>query len=302
MKRILSLITGFILGFYLVKRISKIDQTTIRFRREYNQSLYLFLHGYIYGRYQRIYLRLIDLIGDLLLKFGFKKSPAHNRLRDTHHCKVVSLEEAKKIIVLDEPIVIKNPETVVPFKKARDIILENPRDIAVLNCACRKLNKDGCKPDEVCLYLGKTLVDFVIKHDTWGARRIDIDKALKILEQGRKNGNIQTIWFKDAFGDRLYSICSCCSCCCLGLKAYRQHGIPLISSSGYLSEVDHVICNNCGNCLQVCHFEAIKEIKGQIIVNPELCLGCGLCHDICPQEAISLKTDSSKPQPVSRLL
>ncbi len=42
-------------------------------------------------------------------------------------------------------------------------------------------------------------------------------------------------------------------------------------------------CTQCGNCLELCRFEAISE---QFVVDPIACEGCGVCVDLCPQEAI----------------
>ncbi len=297
-KKLLSIIAGIVFGFWIVRWVASIKESTLNFRSEYSKDFYSFLHGYVYLRFQYIYLKISDFVGDILLKIGVKKSPAHNFIKRNHHFKIVKNEEAKKMISINQPISINKPEKVVPYKSIREIILEYPQDIALLACACRSLNNNGCGADDVCLYLGNVLVDFVVSHGTWGARKINQKEALDVLEKERKRGHIQTIWFKDFFGGRLYSICSCCQCCCLGLKAYQEHGIPLLSSSGYVSSVNKEKCNNCGLCVDRCYFSAIRKIAGDLYVDEELCLGCALCQDICPEEAIELKREPSKPEPI----
>ncbi|MBA7511605.1 Iron-sulfur cluster carrier protein [subsurface metagenome] len=79
--------------------------------------------------------------------------------------------------------------------------------------------------------------------------------------------------------------------------------------------VDEAKCNLCGKCAQVCAYNAIavvnpirrskneigvgkenspipetkphKELKGKVLIFPELCHGCGGCKLLCPEKAIS---------------
>ncbi|MBB5347093.1 4Fe-4S binding protein [Desulfoprunum benzoelyticum] len=47
--------------------------------------------------------------------------------------------------------------------------------------------------------------------------------------------------------------------------------------------IDPERCNGCGQCRDLCRFEAID---GDFIVDPIACEGCGVCVDLCPAEAI----------------
>ncbi len=49
--------------------------------------------------------------------------------------------------------------------------------------------------------------------------------------------------------------------------------------------IDSLKCNECGRCVEVCRFNAIKDLT----VNPTLCEGCGICSHVCPVDAISFK-------------
>ncbi len=60
------------------------------------------------------------------------------------------------------------------------------------------------------------------------------------------------------------------------------------------------LCTNCGKCLEVCRFSAIRqerkknsEGENQITIDPLSCEGCGVCVLICPVEAIQMKEDLS---------
>ncbi|NLP43545.1 MAG: P-loop NTPase [Peptococcaceae bacterium] len=55
-------------------------------------------------------------------------------------------------------------------------------------------------------------------------------------------------------------------------------------SGGNKAIVDDLICNDCGQCQEVCKFDAIENGK----VSYFNCEGCGACTLVCPQEAIRL--------------
>jgi MinD superfamily P-loop ATPase len=45
-------------------------------------------------------------------------------------------------------------------------------------------------------------------------------------------------------------------------------------------------CSGCGRCAEVCAFNAITVIKGQVLIFPELCHACGACSFLCPEGAL----------------
>ena len=60
------------------------------------------------------------------------------------------------------------------------------------------------------------------------------------------------------------------------------------------------LCTNCGKCVEVCRFGAIRqeerrssERKNQITIDPISCEGCGVCALICPVQAIQLQENLS---------
>jgi MinD superfamily P-loop ATPase len=42
-------------------------------------------------------------------------------------------------------------------------------------------------------------------------------------------------------------------------------------------------CTECGRCIEVCKFNAVKDI---FEIDPIECEGCGVCFDLCPEQAI----------------
>ena len=59
--------------------------------------------------------------------------------------------------------------------------------------------------------------------------------------------------------------------------------------SGLLAVINPDACTNCGECADVCRFDAIPIIKGRYIVDPLSCEGCGYCARVCPTDAITNK-------------
>lgn len=55
--------------------------------------------------------------------------------------------------------------------------------------------------------------------------------------------------------------------------------------------INNSLCNNCGECLNVCRFNAIKKSKGRVVIDSSLCEGCSYCTYVCPKHAISLKEE-----------
>ncbi len=58
--------------------------------------------------------------------------------------------------------------------------------------------------------------------------------------------------------------------------------------SGKIAKIDPMECINCGNCAQVCHFNAIIENYDTHQILEMSCEGCGYCARICPVSAIQM--------------
>ena len=62
---------------------------------------------------------------------------------------------------------------------------------------------------------------------------------------------------------------------------------------GSLARIDPELCAACGQCQEVCRFEAVscngpanEGVDKTYSVDPIACDGCGLCHLVCPADAI----------------
>lgn len=289
-------------------------------------SLYDWLHGYIYARFPYLYIgigtgehplakSLRPLIAGLSRLFSRRRTstriiaPVHSAQDATHtiadgyHGKVVPLAAAEQLvtvthkITVNEPLRLPNLEHIIPYVRARDIILRNPDHMIALDCPCRSSRQNPCLPLDVCLIIGEPFASFVAEHHPNRSRRITPQEAVDILKAEDERGHVHHAFFKDAMLGRFYAICNCCACCCGAMQAQRR-GTPMLTSSGYVSQVDDDLCLGCGNCTEFCQFGALSVLNGQAHVDEAKCMGCGVCLAHCEQGALSLRREPSKGEPL----
>jgi ferredoxin len=217
---------------------------------------------------------------------------------DTYHGKVVPLEAATQLVTVQEEVRLGDlGEQTIPYRLARDIVLQNPDHIVALECPCRTAREEPCLPLDVCLVIGEPFASFVAGHHPRRARWIEQQEAVDILQAEDERGHVHHAFFKDAMLGRFYAICNCCSCCCGAMQAQRN-GTPMLASSGYVAVVDEDLCAGCGSCTDVCQFAAISVDDGFAYIDAAACMGCGVCVAHCPQGAIDLIRDPSKGEPM----
>ena len=140
---------------------------------------------------------------------------------------------ASKLVTVQQDVTLTDLEHVIPYSRARDIVLRNPDHIVVLDCPCRVGRADPCLPLDVCLIVGEPFASFVSEHHPGRSRWITQDEAVEILWAEQERGHVSHAFFKDAMLGRFYAICNCCSCCC-GAMQYHHQGIPMLASSGFV--------------------------------------------------------------------
>ncbi len=214
-----------------------------------------------------------------------------------YHGKVVPLETARRLVSVKQPVSISYPEQVIPYQTARDLILQQPDHIALLDCPCRVARKEPCLPLDVCIIVGEPFAGMVIEHHPKRARWIDSQEATAVLEAEERRGHVHHAFFKDVLLGRFYAICNCCACCCGAIQGMRE-GAPMLASSGYLSRRDETLCQECGTCVEACQFGAISMQDGQPHLDEALCMGCGVCVSHCPHGALSLALAPEKGAPM----
>ncbi len=277
------------------------------------------LHGYIYGRWTYLYIgigtgehrlsRFLAPLGEKLLRLLMHRpagagptSPSSESgdsiaFADTYHGKVVPLEAATHLVMVQEEVNLTNLEQIIPYSRARDIVLRNPDHIVVLECPCRSVRPNPCLPLDVCLIVGEPFASFVAEHHPRRSRWLSQGEAVEILRAEHERGHVHHAFFKDAMLGRFYAICNCCDCCCGAMQAWRN-GVPMLAASGYRSQVDVDACIGCGDCSHLCQFGALSADDGVAVVDAALCMGCGVCVSHCTQEALSLVRDPNKGEPL----
>jgi Pyruvate/2-oxoacid:ferredoxin oxidoreductase delta subunit len=269
------------------------------------------IHGYVYARWPYLYIG-IGTGEHPLAKWFAPLAGAFNRIvtrgkkadsaeeigfADTYHGKVMPLETIKKLVLIHEEIQIHDLEQVIPYQRARSIIMKNPEHIVALECPCRAAREHPCLPLDVCLIIGEPFASFIREHQPERSRWITREQAIAILEAEDARGHVHHAFFKDAMLERFYAICNCCECCCGAMQAQR-HGVPMLCSSGYVSRVDEDLCIGCGDCVPYCQFGALEVLEGINQVSYEKCMGCGVCTDKCEQGALELIRDEAKGVPL----
>jgi Pyruvate/2-oxoacid:ferredoxin oxidoreductase delta subunit len=275
-------------------------------------SVFDWIHGYFYIRWPYLYIgvgteehrltRLFLPIWRIFKRLWQPKLLEEQTSQciafaDTYHGKVVPLEQATRLVSVNRDVELKDLERVIPYAHARDIILHNPDHIAVLQCPCRASRSKPCQPLDVCLIVGEPFASFIVEHHPRRARWITREECMEILREEHERGHVHHAFFKDAMLGRFYAICNCCSCCCGAIQAWRN-GTPMLTSSGYVSQIDQELCILCETCLDYCQFGAIKMNDDKLVVDEEVCMGCGVCVSKCTCDAHSLVRDPSKGEPL----
>ena len=271
-----------------------------------------FLHGYIYGRWTHLYISIgtgEHPIAKSFIKWNNffknsglkKKKPEAEKpttgFADHYHAKAIPLETATQIVQVNEEINKPDLEQVIPYKRARSLVLKNPEHIVAIDCPCRSARENPCTPIDVCLVIGDPFASFIREHQPDRSREITRDEAIEILKAEDARGHVHHAFFKDAMLDRFYAICNCCECCCGAMNAHNN-GTPMLASSGFIAQVDEDLCVSCDNCAEYCQFGALEMDDLMMSVSYENCMGCGVCIDKCHQEAIKLVADEKKGVPL----
>ncbi len=55
---------------------------------------------------------------------------------------------------------------------------------------------------------------------------------------------------------------------------------------GRKAYIDHKLCTGCGECVDLCRFDAVND---DYVVHTLSCEGCGVCARFCPEKAIEMK-------------
>jgi Na+-translocating ferredoxin:NAD+ oxidoreductase subunit B len=206
--------------------------------------------------------------------------------------------KTRQIRIIPVEASVRGAKSVAPYNRVRELV-EKQDLISVSPCICRMeqglLGNPCDRPKESCLGFGNFAQYYLDNHM---ARKISREEALKLLDQAEKNSLV----LSPVNTRELEAICCCCPCCCPNLKFTKLLPRPAdIMQTDYEARIDPDLCTGCGDCMEKCQMEAIREGEGVSEVVDGRCIGCGLCVPVCPTEAISLLPRAGRDVPPADL-
>ncbi|MHC5081421.1 MAG: ATP-binding protein [Planctomycetota bacterium] len=180
-----------------------------------------------------------------------------------HKHRVCTFEEAEKAI------------------RAQDVIYVN-------DCFCRRPAKEGKTPWAYCGHPIETCMGFREPAESEGSegfavKEISQEEALGMFEEWKKQGNLFRFMEDENW------ICSCCACGCVWFRGKEGEKVKdPCDKSPFIEKTDLEQCTLCGDCVDVCAYEARKIADDEMQVLSEDCYGCSACEFACPEEAISM--------------
>jgi NAD-dependent dihydropyrimidine dehydrogenase PreA subunit len=119
-----------------------------------------------------------------------------------------------------------------------------------------------------------------------GMERVDPRTALAEMTSLEEKGNIHTVWtFVTPF---VGAVCNCDPGGCLAMN-FTERGLSMYLKGEDVIAVDSEVCDNCGQCAEMCLFDALAPGEAVVVADPERCHGCGICRRACPVDALRLE-------------
>jgi len=195
-----------------------------------------------------------------------------------------SLHPVFKVVPAEEVLEKFFPHMIIPYTKASEILTQ-AKKIVVIDCICRKTMCRFDKPLNVCLVLGDS-TEFYRKRNL--GRELTQEEAQEILKRASENGLVHTI-DNPAMRHPTHVMCNCDDKACAYIRGLKEFGNKkALTHSGYVSVTNFDLCEHCGNCIDVCIFDARKFENQRLKFIEDKCFGCGLCVLVCPEKAVEI--------------
>lgn len=193
--------------------------------------------------------------------------------------------ENKQLRIAPVDSAVQGLPAVETYNRIRDLVKEQDL-IAMAPCICRK--KEGIlgnpcdRPEDLCFSFGP-FGQYVI--DNGMGKRVSTEEALKLLDLAEESALV----LSPSNTRELAFVCCCCGCCCGQLTRLKMLPNPAdFCQTSYSARIDPDSCTACGDCMDRCQMDAIREGEDFMEVDQARCIGCGLCVSTCPAEAIEL--------------
>ena len=118
-------------------------------------------------------------------------------------------------------------------------------------------------------------------------RFISKDEALRMLKEFEKHGLVHAVFACFNSSKWTFVICNCDRKYCVPLRAYLKVREGMYPGS-LVAEVSAELrrgTEECGECMEVCPFNAVEFRDGKPYVDKDRCMGWGLCVERCPADA-----------------
>jgi ferredoxin len=183
----------------------------------------------------------------------------------------------------------------VPLEDCEQI-LDLATSITVIPCVCR-LHERGKTAAEVCILvtakpiaalLGEAFSSYDDGPDLDDFHTMTREQTMELLRSCEERGLMHSVWtFRTPF---TAAICNCnLASGCMAMKLTAGYDIKLMWRGECIAQLDTESCTSCGQCAQLCPFEAIDASpRAPVRFLAEKCWGCGICRSGCESGAISL--------------
>lgn len=127
------------------------------------------VHNYLYFTFYYPYAKIALEAGRIIARYLWWVRPLARVWRavfERHHGKVLSLEDTRKILTLDEEIVATSEanRAIIPFQYAYKIILNDPDHIVVMNRPCKKATGAPADTINSCIAIGTDIGGFWLEN------------------------------------------------------------------------------------------------------------------------------------------
>jgi ferredoxin len=164
-------------------------------------------------------------------------------------------------------------------EQAKEMV-KNYTHFWVSNCGCRE-SRGSCSHSRMDLCL---LFRDDIGTSGSGKKEISPAELDDIFREAEEKHLVTRPFRNEKNMTETAGICFCCDDCC----GYFLNPEEKCDKGDFVEKTDMDLCNNCGECEQVCYFKARKMDSDELLVDRGKRYGCGLCLDVCPENCIEM--------------